>query len=111
MARPAPRRVKSLEKVSGIWVVLLTFSLGLVLALLVPLYPSWLPPPIVAILYLFLEFLPLLFFIFTISQPMLRWRISVGQLCASLQTSRLLSWESISCLCTLLKFQIIILGK
>jgi len=63
--------VKSLEKVSGIWVVLLTFSLGLVLALLVPLYPSWLHPPIVAILYLFLEFLPLLFFIFTISQPML----------------------------------------
>lgn len=111
MARPTPRRVKSLEKVSGIWVVLLTFSLGMALALLVPNYPSWLPPSLVAILYLFLEFLPLLLFIFTISQPMLRWRISVGQLCTSLQTSRLLCWESISCLCTLLKFQIIILEK
>ena len=97
MARPAPRRVKSLEKVSGVWVLVVTFSLGLVLALLVPHYPAWLPPPLLGILYLFLEFLPLLLFIFTISQPMLRWRISVGHLALVLHVY----WN----------FQIIILGK
>ena len=78
MARKAPRRVKSLEKLSALWVLLLTFILGLVLALLVPHYSAWLPPALVGLLYLFLEFLPLLLFIFTITQPTLRWRISVG---------------------------------
>ena len=78
MAR-APRRVKSVEKLSAVWVILISFCVGLTLAILAPSHPPWLHPSLVGLLYLFLEFLPLLLFIFTISQPILRSAISVGQ--------------------------------
>jgi len=70
MAR-APRRVKSVEKLSAVWVILISFCVGLTLAILAPSHPPWLHPSLVGLLYLFLEFLPLLLFIFTISQPIL----------------------------------------
>jgi len=71
MGRKIQARVKSLEKLSVIWVILITFCVGLAVVLPHHLYPPWLNQDLVLLLYIFLEFLPLLFYVFTVTQPTL----------------------------------------
>ena len=79
MGRRIQARVKTLEKLSVVWVILITFAVGLAVVLPHHLYPSWINPDLILLLYIFLEFLPLLFYVFAVTQPTLRFRILVGK--------------------------------
>ena len=70
MARRAGLRIKTLEKLGVLWVTIFTFCVGL--ALVLPTYPTWINQNLILLLYIFLEFLPLLIFCYTVSQPNLR---------------------------------------
>ena len=63
-------RVKSPEKLCLVWVVAVTFCVGL--AVVVPQQLPLLSHNLGLLLFIFLEFLPLLLFIFTIIHPILR---------------------------------------
>jgi len=67
MARRAGLRIKTLEKLGVLWVTIFTFCVGL--ALVLPTYPTWINQNLILLLYIFLEFLPLLIFCYTVSQP------------------------------------------
>lgn len=68
-------RVKTPEKLCLVWVVAVTFCVGL--AVVVPQLP--LPGPSLGLLlFLFLEFLPLLLFLHTVSQPAARSSVLVA---------------------------------
>ena len=71
MARKSGPRVKAPEWLGILWATVFTFCVGL--AVVLPQYPAWLKPDFIILLYLFLEFLPLVVFIFTVLQPSIRW--------------------------------------
>ena len=74
MVRRAGPRMKTPELVGISWATIFTFCVGL--AVVLPQYPAWLKPDFIILLYIFLEFLPLLVFIFTVLQPSLRLFLS-----------------------------------
>ena len=78
MGRRVQARVKTLEKVSALWVIILTFCVGL--AVVLPQYPAWMNSNLILLLYIFLELLPLLLFVFTVIQPTLRLRMLIAGL-------------------------------
>jgi len=81
MGRRVQARVKTLEKVSALWVIILTFCVGL--AVVLPQYPAWMNSNLILLLYIFLEFLPLLLFVFTVIQPTLSPYLLLPWLCVN----------------------------
>lgn len=69
MARKSGTRIKTIEKLCLLWVTLFTFCVGL--AVVLPTYPSGINQNLILLFYIFLEFLPLLLFSYTVSQPSL----------------------------------------
>ena len=69
-------RVKSPEKLCLVWVVAVTFCVGL--AVVVPQQLPLLSHNLGLLLFIFLEFLPLLLFLHTVSQPAARSSVLVA---------------------------------
>ena len=69
-------RVKTPEKLCLVWVVAVTFCVGL--AVVVPQQLPLLSHNLGLLLFIFLEFLPLLLFLHTVSQPAARSSVLVA---------------------------------
>ena len=71
----AAKKVKPREKFVACWVILITLVIGI--AIVLPTYPAWLNDDqnkyrsVLLLLYLFLEFIPMLSFISAITLPIL----------------------------------------
>jgi len=75
MKKKPPKKVKPREKFVAIWVLLITLLIGL--AIVLPNYPTWLMDEqnkfrsVLLLVYLFVEFIPMLCYISAISLPIL----------------------------------------